>query len=142
MRRSCCREPLIPRPCSLKFTRLDSFTASSRSQILHVRAGFPPWGRPPATRKRQTSHAEQAPCHRPHSPLEEEEEEEEEEGEEGEEEEASFMSSEVSISTPQQCRKTFSHFANLSPIAKSSDGIRVKTTPNPRHNDENIHIQP
>ena len=50
-------------------SRLDSFTASSRSQILHVRAGFPPWGRPPATRQRQTSHAEQAPCHRPHSPV-------------------------------------------------------------------------
>ena len=50
-------------------SRLDSFTASSRSQILHVRAGFPPWGRPPATRQRQTSHAEQTPCHRPHSPV-------------------------------------------------------------------------
>ena len=50
-------------------SRLDSFTASLRSQILHVRAGFPPWGRPPATRQRQTSHAEQAPCHRPHSPV-------------------------------------------------------------------------
>ena len=69
MRRSCCREPLIQRPCSLKFTRLDSFPASPRPQILHVRAGFPPWGRPPATRQRQTSHAEQAPCPRPHSPV-------------------------------------------------------------------------
>ena len=57
-RRPCLlmRDPVDP----LSSCALESFTASSRSQILHVRAGFPLWGRPPAARKRQTSHAEQA----------------------------------------------------------------------------------